>query len=313
MEKRGLGRGLAALIPEAPELDDGSQVREIPTDQIVPNPYQPRTLFDPLKMEELVASVKEHGILQPVLVRRVGHERYQLVAGERRFRAAQAAGLLLVPALVREIAEREQLEMAVVENVQREDIGVMEAARAYRRLIDEFDMTQDTVARRVGKSRSSIANTLRLLDLPEPVQESVERGELSEGHARALLMARDEAAILRAWQRVVKNLGGRLSVRETEKLAKEMLNADLRASGSVSGLQADSRDGQQRSTGEREGDGLGTDPNEMAAADRLQEALGTKVSIRHAAGGTGRIEIEFYSRQDLQRLVELLLSEKEEA
>src|ERR1051325_6862145 len=154
MEKRGLGRGLAALISDTMTEAGESQGRELPIQQIAANPHQPRTLFDPLKMEELVASVREHGILQPVLVRRIGHERYQLVAGERRYRAAQQAGLAVIPALVRECTEREQLEMAVVENVQREDIGPLEAARAYRRLIDEFQMTQETVSQRVGKSRS---------------------------------------------------------------------------------------------------------------------------------------------------------------
>src|SRR5262249_44076276 len=147
------------------------QVHEIPVTQVEANPYQPRVLFDPEKMADLVASVQEHGILQPVLVRRVGPDRYQLVAGERRFRAAQKAGLSSIPAVVKECTEREQLEMAVVENLQREDIGVLEAARAYRRLIDEFAMTQDTVSQRVGKSRSAVANTLRLLKLPEEVQE----------------------------------------------------------------------------------------------------------------------------------------------
>jgi ParB family chromosome partitioning protein len=310
MEKRGLGRGLAALIPEAPEAGESSGlVREIPIDQVAANPYQPRTLFDPLKMEELVASVREHGILQPVLVRRVGHERYQLVAGERRFRAAQAAGLAVVPALIREVSEREQLEMAVVENVQREDIGVMEAARAYRRLIDEFGMIQDTVAQRVGKSRSAISNTLRLLDLPEIVQESVERGDISEGHARALLMAKEEAAILRVWQMVIKNMDRRLSVRETEKMAREMLSPN---SSGQNAVQAGGKEKRvQNDRGERDGDYLGADPNEAAVADLLQQALGTKVSIRHAAGGTGRIEIEFYSRHDLNRLVDLLLNERE--
>ena len=191
MEKKGLGRGLAALISDSMAEGDGAQVRELPVSHIVANPFQPRTLFDPLKQEELVASIREHGVLQPVLVRRVGHERFQLVAGERRFRAAQAAGLTTIPALVKECSDREQLEIAIVENVQREDIGVIEAARAYRRMIDEFNMTQDMVSQRVGKSCSAVANMLRLLSLPEQVQDSVELGEISEGHGRALMMAED--------------------------------------------------------------------------------------------------------------------------
>ena len=207
MQKHGLGRGLSALIPEnrlansdsliAAEADGA--VRQIPVAQVEANPYQPRTLFDPEKMADLVASVREHGILQPVLVRKMAPERYQLVAGERRFRAAERAGLPSVPAIVKDCTDREQLEMAVVENLQREDIGAIEAARAYRRLIDEFEMTQDSIAQRVGKSRSAVANVLRLLKLPNEVQESVEQGEISEGHARALMMAESVPAILHAW------------------------------------------------------------------------------------------------------------------
>src|ERR1041385_5746847 len=219
MEKRGLGRGLAALISDTMSEDTQAQVLEIPIDQIVANPFQPRTLFDPIKQEELVASIREHGVLQPILVRRVGHERYQLVAGERRYRATHVAGLPTIPALVKDCTEREQLEIAVVENVQREDIGPLEAARAYRRMSDEFGMTQETIAQRVGKSRTSITNTLGLLDLPEAVQESIERGEITEGHARALKTIRDTPSLLRAWQVVLKR---GLSVRETEKLAREL-------------------------------------------------------------------------------------------
>lgn len=312
MGKRGLGRGLAALIPEAPLTDEGgAQVREIPLGQVVANPYQPRTLFDPLKMEELVSSVREHGILQPVLVKRVGHERYQLVAGERRFRAAQAAGLTTLPALIREISEHQQLEIAVVENLQREDIGVMEAARAYRRLIDEFGMTQETVSQRVGKSRSAIANTLRLLQLPEEVQESIERGEISEGHGRAILMAEEDEAVLRVWRTAVKK---GLSVRDTERLAKETKAALAGVASPARSDQALVLDRDSGSAqGERDGRSALSDPNEAAVADRLQQALGTKVMIRHTSGGAGRLEIEFYSRQDLLRLADLLLQGGAEA
>ncbi len=224
MEKRGLGRGLSVLIPNAMDERHESQVRDIPLAQIVPNPYQPRTLFDPLKQEELVASIRQHGVLQPVLVRRIGHERYQLVAGERRFRAAQAADLPSLPALVKEVDDREQLEIAIIENLQREDIGVIEAARAYRRMIDEFGMTQETVSQRVAKSRSSVANTLRLLNLPVEVLDCIERGEISEGHARALMMAEETDDILSALKSVISR---GLTVRETEKLAKGIRLAAL--------------------------------------------------------------------------------------
>lgn len=300
MEKRGLGRGLAALIPEnrqpLPETlaqDEGS-VRELPVAQVEANPFQPRTLFDPEKMADLVASVREHGVLQPVLVRRVGPERYQLVAGERRFRAAQKAGLAAIPAVVRDCTDQEQLEMAVVENLQREDIGAMEAARAYRRLIDEFKMTQDTVAQRVGKSRSAVANVLRLLRLPEEVQDSLERGEISEGHARALMMAEFSPAILHAWQTALKK---QLSVRDTEKLAKTSRESMV----VTDAPKLDSR----KSTETR------PDPNEAYIVTRLQEAMGTRVQLRRTSGGAGKIEIEFYSEEELQRLMELLVHEDE--
>jgi ParB family chromosome partitioning protein len=311
MEKRGLGRGLAALIPEnrqgtadrdvaAPDKT-AEMVRQIPVEQVEANPYQPRALFDPEKMADLVASVKEHGILQPVLVRRMGPARYQLVAGERRFRAAEKAGLSSIPAVIKECTDREQLEIAVVENLQREDIGVMEAARAYRRLIDDFEMTQDTVAQRVGKSRSAVANVLRLLRLPDEVQESLEQGEITEGHARALMMAEFSQAILHTWHETRKKS---LSVRDTEKLAKRSRNA-------VSGGGPEAALGIMQTvdlaTKTPAGSSAVSDPNEADVADRLQQTLGTKVTIRHGAGGGGKIEIEFYSPEELERLTSALL------
>ena len=306
MEKRGLGRGLSALIADSMDEQQGAQVREIPLSEIVPNPYQPRTLFDPLKQEELVASIKEHGILQPILVRRVGHERYQLVAGERRFRAAQAAGLTAVPALVKDVEDRQQLEIAIVENLQREDIGVMEAARAYRRMIDEFHMTQETVAQRLAKSRSSVANTLRLLNLPEEVQDCIERGEISEGHGRALMMAEEPSAILKALQNVIKR---HLSVRDTEKMAREMRSASLaelpRSPVNSSDVQLDPDISDPSRLPTRSG---ASDPNETALLDELQQMVQTKVALRRMPNGSGRLEIEFYTGDDLARILETILS-----
>ena len=306
MEKRGLGRGLSALIADSMDEQQGAQVREIPLSEIVPNPYQPRTLFDPLKQEELVASIKEHGILQPILVRRVGHERYQLVAGERRFRAAQAAGLTAVPALVKDVEDRQQLEIAIVENLQREDIGVMEAARAYRRMIDEFHMTQETVAQRLAKSRSSVANTLRLLNLPEEVQDCIERGEISEGHGRALMMAEEPAAILKALQNVIKR---HLSVRDTEKMAREMRSASLseqpRSPVNSSDMQSDPNISDSSRPPTRSS---ASDPNETALLDELQQMVQTKVALRRMPNGSGRLEIEFYTGDDLARILETILS-----
>ncbi|MCW3051154.1 MAG: chromosome segregation DNA-binding protein [Chthonomonadales bacterium] len=306
MEKRGLGRGLSALISDSMDELQGAQVREIPVTAIVANPFQPRTLFDPLKQEELVASIKEHGILQPILVRRVGHERYQLVAGERRFRAAQAAGLTVVPALVKEVEDRQQLEIAIVENLQREDIGVMEAARAYRRMIDEFHMTQETVAQRLGKSRSSIANTLRLLSLPEEVQDCIERGEISEGHGRALMTAVEPDSILKLLQNVLKR---HLSVRDTERMAREMRPTAWNADPTSSVGGKDARAGSESSDSSRSSDrSNASDPNEVALLDELRQMVQSKVALRRMPNGSGRIEIEFYSSDDLARILEKMLA-----
>ena len=301
MEKRGLGRGLSALIPEMQDTEAAvGATSEISISHIAPNPYQPRAYFDPEKMAELVASVREHGVLQPILVRPLSPDRYELIAGERRFRAAQTAGLTAIPALVRDMSPKEQLEIAVVENLQREDIGPMEAARAYRRLMNEFAMTQETVSLRVGKSRSSIANTLRLLSLPEEAQDSVERGEISEGHARALLAAESDEAILHGLKIVIKK---RLSVRDAEKLAKELR---AKANGSIS------NGAKNASNGSASDSRALVDPNEADIADRLRQALGTKVSLRRFPGGGGKIEIEFFSAQEFERVVELLLGSETE-
>jgi ParB family chromosome partitioning protein len=306
MEKRGLGRGLSALISDSMDEQQGAHVREIPLIEIVPNPFQPRTLFDPLKQEELVASIKEHGILQPILVRRVGHERYQLVAGERRFRAAQAAGLTTVPALVKEVEDRQQLEIAIVENLQREDIGVMEAARAYRRMIDEFQMTQESVAQRLAKSRSAIANTLRLLNLPEEVQDCIERGEISEGHGRALMMAEEPETILKALQNVLKRS---LSVRDTEKMTREMRSSALASASGTAVPASDLRSGSNAADLTRSVERQhASDPNEIALLDELRQMVQTKVALRRLPNGSGRVEIEFYSGEDLARILEKLLA-----
>lgn len=304
MEKRGLGRGLAALIADTLPDDGEAQVREVPLDQVVANPYQPRTQFDAEKMEELVDSIREHGILQPVLLRRIGHTRYQLVAGERRFRAAQTAGLSVIPALVKECSDREMLEMAVVENVQRADISPMEAARAYRRLIDEFGMTQERVAQRVGKNRVTINNTLRLLKLPAIVQESLEKGEITEGHARALLMAETEPGIVITWEIALKK---GLSVRETERLARRAQPGMRRDDTAPKSQQSDAETEWQHRNVRADSSHLTRDPNEQALVDRLQEALQTKVTVRHTMGDAGRIEIDFYSSEDLERIIETIL------
>ena len=289
MEKRGLGRGLAALISDsAPEKSEGETI-SIPLTQLVANPYQPRTQFDSEKMQELVDSIREHGVLQPILARKTGHEQYEIVAGERRFRAAQKAGLSVIPALVKEFSRQAQLEVAIIENLQREDIGVMETARAYKKLIDEFGLQQEAVAQRVGKSRSAISNTLRLLKLPEEIQESVESGEISEGHARALMTTEDRDTMLAVWKSVIDR---GLNVRETERLSR---------------VSRETPPTTKRDAPKQEETGFRTSPNENAFLIRLQERLGTKVSLRRTSEIVGKLEVEFYSEEDLERIVDILL------
>ncbi|HLI49555.1 MAG TPA: ParB/RepB/Spo0J family partition protein [Chthonomonas sp.] len=284
MAKRGLGRGLAMLLPEAADIPQG-QVREIDISEILPNPYQPRTLFDPVALEELAQSIREHGVLQPILVRETDSGKFEVVAGERRLRAAQRAGLTRIPAMVRDCSEREMLEVAIVENLQREDITPIEAAKAYLRMMREFGLTQEQVAQRVGKTRTAIANALRLLQLPEEVQESLERGEISEGHGRALMMAERPDAILRLWT-VVKSRG--LSVRETERMAKAARQALSPSSAPPSP----------------------PDPQIQYIQERLQGALKTRVALHFTSSGTGRIEIFFYSLDELERLLDILVPQE---
>jgi ParB family chromosome partitioning protein len=281
MEKRGLGKGLGALISGTLGEEDASSVREVRVEQIRPNPYQPRTVFDPDKLAELVASVREHGVLQPVLLRRVAVDSYELIAGERRFRAAQEAGLRAIPALVKEYSEPQMLEVALIENVQREDISPVEAAVAYRRLSAEFGMTQSEIAKRVGKAQSTIANTLRLLSLPEPILESLQRGEIAEGHARTLLQVDGDAQAV-AFE-AIRSKG--LSVREAERLTREIQERP-RSNGAAEKPRRESL----------------PDPNLAAVEGALRESLGTKVHVR-LSNGVGRIEIEFYDEQQLEGLI----------
>lgn len=276
-QRRGLGRGLGALIPgaEAP----GSSSMEIPLAELEANPFQPRRQFDQAALEELAATIRAHGVLTPVVVRR-GPGGYQVVAGERRIRAARLAGLTRIPAVVKEASDAQALEMALVENLQREDLNPVEGAEAYRRLIEEFGLTQEGVAERVGRDRSSVANALRLLRLPRRVREDLASGTLSEGHARAILGLEKQADQLKARDMVVKR---GLSVRATEGLVRRL------------------RDGTP--TPDRRQ--VAGDPNLLALEDRLRAVLGTKVRIvRNGPGGT--LEISFFSHDDLTRLTELI-------
>jgi len=268
----GLGRGLASLIPQRP---GGVPPATIPIDHIRHNPFQPRLSADVAALESLAGSIREHGILQPIVVIAT-LDGYQLIAGERRLRAAQMAGLDRIPAIVRDAGEQDQLELALVENLQRTDLNAIEEAHAYQRLIDEFGLDQADVARRVGKARSSVANTLRLLDLAEPVQSALASGQISEGHARAVAGLPERSGQVTVVEAVIS---GGLSVRQTEELVRRL--KDLQPAAARP----------ERSP----------DPDlERLEAD-LRGALGTKVTVTSTRRG-GRITIEYYGAEDLERL-----------
>ena len=267
---------------------------------IQPNPYQPRRSFDESELSNLAASITEHGIIQPIVVRpaQEGDKPYQLVAGERRWRASQRAGLQQIPAIVRPVNDLQALELALIENVQRHDISAIDAALAYRRLSDDFQLSQEDISRRVGKSRSAVANTMRLLDLQPEIRKAIEDGQLSEGHGRAILLAQGDGARRALFRRVTRD---HLSVREVERLAK----AEVSQTADSSSLGKQSKGTIQ---GEAATDGK-TRAGEFDAthlATQLEKRLGTRLKVQQGARG-GRIVIEFSSVQELQRLAELLL------
>ena len=273
----GLGRGLASLIPQRPGPSGGQL--EISVERIRPNPYQPRRTFDPDALAPLVASIAEHGVLQPILVTEV-LDGYQLVAGERRLRAARLAGHERIPAVVRQLADPQQLELALVENLQRDDLDPMEVALGFRQLIDEFGFSHDTVAARVGRARSTVANTLRLLELDVEVQAAIVDGRITEGHGRAIggLPPDHQARVLGSI------VDGELSVRQTEELVRR-----LRTPRPADGSRAVA----------------GSDPDLERVEEDLRRALGTKVRLARSRRG-GRIVIEYYSDEELGRLYERL-------
>lgn len=279
----GLGRGLSALIPQRPTAVVAPV--EIPLSRIEPNPYQPRDIMDEAALADLAASIAEHGVLQPVLVTET-IDGYRLVAGERRVRASRLAGLERIPAIVRQLAEHDQLELALVENIQREDLDALEEARAYRQLIDDFAYTQERLAQRMGKARSTIANSLRLLDLDRAVQDAMAAGSITEGHGRAIagLPVDRQARILAI---VVAR---ELSVRQTEELVRRLRSDPAPAATSTPAKPVDVE-------------------LERVEAD-LRQALGTKVSIARSRRG-GRIVIEYYSDEELTRLFDRLVGGSE--
>lgn len=277
-KRPALGRGLSALIPDAPAAP-ADRALEVDTDRLRPNRFQPRTRMDDERIEELARSIRAHGIIQPVVVRKAEGGGYEIVAGERRWRAAQRAGLLKVPIVVRDIPDDRLLAAALIENIQRQDLNPLEEAHAYRRLGDEFGLTQEQIAESVGKDRSSVANYVRLLRLPQEVQENIAGGALSMGHARAILALPDSGAQLRLARDVVAR---QLSVRETESLASK--------TEPTPPAEATPKDVHTR-----------------AAEEKLKFALGVRVRIVRKRKG-GRIEIDFGSEDELQRLYEHLTS-----
>jgi len=287
LERRpALGKGLSALIPDAPEPPRSGPI-EVDIDLLAPNQQQPRLNMDDAKLEELAASIKANGIIQPILVRRTGGT-YRIIAGERRWRAAQKAGLQRVPVVVRDVADgdKQLLELALIENLQREGLNPVDEALAYQRLADEFSLTQEQIAAAVGKDRSSVANFMRLLKLPEEVRADLAAGALSTGHARALLALPDAAAQRHGAREAISR---HLSVRETEALVKKLSSPKPRAT-SATATPASSSDVHTR-----------------AAEDRMRFALGTKVRINRRGSG-GRIEIEFGSEDELNRIFEVITS-----
>lgn len=282
-KRPALGRGLSALIPDAPPTRQETTVREAPheidLDLLDPNPHQPRLHFNDAGLDELAASIRSNGLVQPIVVRRQG-QRFEIVAGERRWRAAQRAGLLKAPVVVRDVPDERLLEVALIENIQREDLNPIDEALAYRRLMADLSLTQEQVAAAVGKDRASIANQLRLLKLPDELRTEVATGTLSTGHAKVLLSLDDPAAIKTAAQQVRSRS---LSVRETEALVKRLLAPPSEHAPAAA-----------------------KDVHTRDAEERLRVALGTRVTVKRRGKG-GRLEIDFVNEDELIRLFELFI------
>lgn len=281
-KKMGLGKGLAALIPDYSE-ENKNLLKEINIDEITPNPNQPRIDMDQEKLNELADSIKEHGVIQPIIVRRIKKGSYQIIAGERRWRACKMLDLKTIPAIITEYSDLKSTEVALIENLQRVDLNPLEEALAYQSLINEFGITQEKLAKRVGKSRSAVANTLRLLSLPDDILQMLKNGDLTSGHARALL-ALDEARKQIAVAKEVVNK--QLSVRQTERLVKKLT--------------------EQKQTGNEKNQSQ-ANPELLYLQDKLQNIFSTKVQIKTNKKGKGKLEIEFYNQDDLNRIIDIVL------
>ena len=282
-KRRGLGKGLSALIPHSDDSDAelSAGALEIPVDQIAPNPHQPRQEFDEIQLRELADSINEHGLIQPLIVTQVGLS-YQLIAGERRWRASQLAGLETVPVIVKETTPQQMLELALVENIQRADLNPLEEARAYAQLMEEFGLTQEAVAERVSKSRTAVANTVRLLNLNDETKAALASGTITEGHARALLSLKSDRDQLRALATIIEKS---LTVRQTEALVKQMLSGDQPAKPKRPPLT----------------------PHHKAMLEKFESRLGTRVELSRAEEETGKLTIHFYSEEELQAIFNAIL------
>ncbi len=293
----GLGKGLSALIPGADLTPDGTlkdqeaaSIVNIPIHLIVSNPFQPRKEFDEQALTELKNSIVENGLVQPITVRKVQHG-YELIAGERRYRACKMAGYETIPAYIRyHVTDEEMLEMALIENVQREKLNPIELAEGYQQLIDTCQLTQDDVAKKIGKDRSTITNIIRLLKLPPEIQESLKKDQITIGHGRALLALDNVKLQLRVWQKIIDE---NLSVRATEQAVKETTEGPQPKKTSITNIKE-----------------YQTNHHIKDIEDRLRMKLGTKVKLKHTKNG-GSIEIEYYSNEDLDRLLELFDSIKD--
>jgi ParB family chromosome partitioning protein len=281
--KGGLGKGLDALIPSGSLQPESSGVFQIQVSKIISNPYQPRLIVNQDELKGLCESIKEHGILQPLLLSQSQNtDEFILIAGERRLRAAQMAGLEFVPALIRQVSDQQRLEMALIENIQRTDLTPLETAEAYRQLSEDFNLSHEEIAMRVGKNRSTISNTIRLLKLPEEIRLSLQAGKISEGHARALLPLTSIPAQLAVLSSILKN---ELSVRQTEELVKKMSGEKIsRHLPDIPSLEL------------------------KEIEDRLRSHLGTRVALKHGRKG-GSVVIYYYSDEELDNIISTLLKE----
>lgn len=277
ISKRGLGKGLGALIPEGEETG-GNSVVELKITEIEPNEKQPRRDFDEQGLLDLAESIKEHGVVQPIIVRKLGSQ-YQIIAGERRWRASRLAGKKTIPAIIKDCSNIEVMEIALIENLQREDLNSIEEANAYKSLIDEYNMTQEEIAQKIGKSRPAIANSLRLLQLPQEIKDMIAAGKITQGHARALLAIDNPKRQLEIAEKIISQ---QLNVRQIEKLAKESKR-------------------EKKAIKETEQEQLEIRRME----EKLKASLGTKVTIQHK-NNKGKIEIEYYSNEELERLFDIL-------